>query len=600
MFGVKPGKKNIIYGKSAYNEYMDYYYSNMNSIDDNDLDNFSNMDLDNFSIMDSDDLDSDDLNSDDFPHMPINSHNNSKKSSNRSYRHDKQCLTCRVDPSNPDTVPKFIDNLTIPEVLKPNKTIFGIPYYEIEMRQVKQRLHSFFPETKVWGYNGTYPGPTIETLRDRKIYVKWINKLPYRHLLPIDRTLHGTSDTPEVRTVVHLHGANIEPDSDGYPEAWFTRDYRETGAYFSRKIYKYTNHQQAATLWYHDHAIGITRLNVYSGLAGFYIIRDYLEHRLGLPSGKYEIPLLIQDRSFNKDGSLLYPSEPAQPVPEVYPSVVPAFIGNTILVNGKVWPYLNVEPRKYRFRLLNGSNTRTYTLSLSNGKIFHQIGSDGGLLSEPVELSTLIIAPAERADIIIDFSYCSNESLALVNADPDPHTSQVMQFRVNIPLANEDKSKIPDILYPVMPIDKKLASMNRELRVAGGVDSYGRPMLLLDNKMWDDPVSERIKLDSIEIWNLVNITAFPHPIHVHLVQFQILDRRPFDVNYYLSTGKIRYIGEAIEPDDNEKGWKDTVRVTPGQVTRIIAHFKEHTGRYVWHCHILEHEDHDMMRPFVVE
>ncbi|MCM8900724.1 multicopper oxidase domain-containing protein [Caldicoprobacter algeriensis] len=512
---------------------------------------------------------------------------------------DNEYYEYKVDPSDPNSIPKFVDELPIPDVLQPTKRLKDGAYYEVKMLQVKQKLHKCFPETTVWGYNGTYPGPTIETLKDRTVMVKWINCLPKKHLLPVDRTLHGAIDTPEVRTVVHLHGARVSPDSDGHPEAWFTQGFKETGPHFSTEVYKYTNHQQAATLWYHDHALGITRLNVYSGLAGFYIIRDHLEPMLNLPSGEYEIPLLIQDRSFNKDGSLFYPAEPPQPVPGVFPSVVPIFFGNTILVNGKVWPYLNVEPRKYRFRILNGSNSRTYTLRLSNGQKFYQIGTDGGLLESPVELDALTIMPAERADIIIDFSGSKGEYIILTNDDTDENTRNVMQFRVVLPLKDEDISTIPETLYPIERLNENMATKVRNLTLDAVPDRYGRPSFQLDGKTWHDPVAQMPELGSIEIWNFLNLIAFPHPIHVHLVQFQILDRRPFDVQHYRSTGEIKYTGDPIPPDPNERGWKDTVRVTPGQVTRIIAKFDGYTGDYVWHCHILEHEDHDMMRPFRV-
>jgi len=514
------------------------------------------------------------------------------------YNYKSYCAN-KVDPSDPNTVPKFVDELPIPQVLQPVCTINKVKYYDVEMKEVKQQLHSSFPETTVWGYNGVYPGPTIETYRDRQIMVKWINNLPYKHILPVDTTLHGTIGTPEVRTVVHLHGANVEPESDGHPEAWFTQEYRETGQNFSTKTYKYTNHQPAATLWYHDHAIGITRLNVYAGLAGFYIIRDKLEQKLKLPSGKYDIPLLIQDKSFNSDGSLFYPDQPDTPVPGVYPSITPPFFGNTILVNGKVWPYLKVKPRKYRFRLLNGSNSRTYNLNLSNGMSFYQIGSDGGLLSEPVELTSLTLAPAERADIIIDFSQHRNENIILENNDTDPNTSQVMMFKVEQCYKGRDTSVIPEKLYPIERLHEHLAKKTRNMTLDLTTDMYGRPMMMLNDRMWNDPVTEKPELDTIEVWNLINLTPVPHPIHVHLVQFQVISRRPFNVQEYRNSGTIIYTGDPIEPDENEKGWKDTVRVPPGQVTKIIMHFKDFAGKYVWHCHLLEHEDHDMMRPMVV-
>ena len=209
--------------------------------------------------------------------------------------------------------------------------------------------------------------------------------MPFEHLLPVDRTVHGAEPKhPSVRTVVHLHGGRVRPENDGYPEAWFTKNFKNKGTKFVHEVYYYPNCQRSTTLWYHDHAIGITRLNVYAGLAGFYLIRDEAEEQLNLPSGKYEIPLVIQDRSFylsgERRGELFYPSLPDQPPPPPppNPSVVPEFFGDTALVNGKVWPYLEVEPRKYRFRILNGSNSRFYRLRLNSGQNFVQIGTDGG------------------------------------------------------------------------------------------------------------------------------------------------------------------------------------------------------------------------------
>lgn len=212
----------------------------------------------------------------------------------------------KINPSDPTTIPPFVDPLPIPYIAKPvnhcNEGHVKESYYNIVMQEAYHRFHKLFPKTKMWTYDGIFPGPTIEVIKDVPILVKWENDLPNEHLLPVDHTLHGTMDTPDVRTVVHLHGANVDDDSDGYPDAWFTRNYETIGENFTREVYEYTNHQFGGTLWYHDHTIGITRLNVYAGLAGFYLIRDSLEDRLNLPKGKYEIPMIIQDRTFNKDG----------------------------------------------------------------------------------------------------------------------------------------------------------------------------------------------------------------------------------------------------------------------------------------------------------
>lgn len=506
----------------------------------------------------------------------------------------------KVDPSEPSTIPKFVDELPIMPKAKPANPYEGKNYYEIVMKEGRHCFHKAFPPTKIWGYDGIYPGPTIEALRDRPIHVRWINDLPFKHFLPVDKTLHGSIGTPEVRTVVHLHGANVAPDSDGSPDAWYTRNYAFIGKAFKNKVYEYTNHQPSTTLWYHDHSLGTTRLNVYAGLTGLYLLRDFNEMSLGLPEGDYEIPLLVQDRTFNKDGSLFYPEGPNTPV-SVSPSVVPAFFGNTIAVNGKLWPYLEVEPRKYRFRIVNGSNTRGYIFALENGEGFTQLGTDGGLLHHSVSIDSFELEPAERIDLVVDFSKYKGEKFKLMNMDEpeDEDLGVIMEFRVTKRLKEEDKSKVPEMLYPEEHLDEAMAERERLLPLSASRDHFGRPMLMLDGRMWNDPVTETPMLDSIEIWKFINTTPFPHPIHVHLVQFRILSRQAYDVERYLNDEGLFLIGDPIPPRAFEGGWKDTVKSEPGMVTSVIMQFKDHIGDYVWHCHILEHEDHDMMRPIRV-
>ncbi|WPS90047.1 multicopper oxidase [Brevibacillus halotolerans] len=513
---------------------------------------------------------------------------------------------------------KFVDALPIPPVIEPKGKRDGIPFYEVKMRQIQQKLHRDLPPTTVWGYNDMYPGPTFDVRRNRPILVKWENKLPYQHLLPVDTTVHGADPSqPSVRTVTHLHGGRVRPENDGYPEAWFTKNYENVGSKFLHEVYYYPNCQRPTTLWYHDHALGITRLNVYAGLAGFYLIRDQKEEKLNLPRGKYEIPLVIQDRSFYPDGQLFYPSQPGQeppPAPQPppptdpdlpNPSVVPEFFGNTILVNGKVWPYLEVQPRKYRFRILNGSNSRFYRMRLSSGQDFIQIGTDGGLLKKPVPISEIILAPAERADVIVDFSRHKGENIILTNdapapfpdgTPPSPDISQIMEFRVKQKGSKKDNSKVPKRLSCLEKLDPKDAITVRKNFLVESTDQFGRPLLLLNNMRWFDLITETPYNGIIEIWELYNVTPDTHPIHLHLIQFQILNRAPITVD---ENGNIIDVGKAKEPDPNEMGWKDTVRANPGEVTRIIARFGPFTGTYVWHCHILEHEDHDMMRPYEV-
>lgn len=516
---------------------------------------------------------------------------------------------------------KFKDQLPLPSVIKPVGKRNGIPYYKVKMKQVQQQLHKDLPPTTVWGYNGMYPGPTFEVTRDQPIYVKWENQLPYEHLLPVDRTVHGADPTcqPSVRTVVHLHGGRVRPENDGFPEAWFTKNFKNVGCKFVHEVYYYPNCQRPATLWYHDHALGITRLNVYAGLAGFYLIRDAHEKNLNLPKGKYEIPLVIQDRSFNLDpnsksyGELFYPSQPPINSMLPNPSVVPEFFGDTALVNGKVWPYLEVEPRKYRFRILNGSNSRFYRLKLDSGPDFVQIGTDGGFLEHQVIVMNqpnqqgLLLAPAERADVIIDFSNYANQNIILTNDAPTPFPDddptapdlpQIMQFRVKSKVSKPDTSEIPTTLSCFEKLEATGVPIRRNfLNEIDDPQFPARKKAQLNFMDWDElPITETPYNGTVEVWELYNLTGDTHPIHLHLVQFQILNRAPitFDAN-----GIITSVGDPVPPAPNEMGWKDTVRANPNEVTRIIARFGPFTGIYPWHCHILEHEDHEMMRPYEV-
>jgi spore coat protein A len=494
------------------------------------------------------------------------------------------------------------------------------------MRPVRQKVHRDLPPTTVWGYNGVWPGPTIEARCSEPLRILWTNKLPRQHLLPIDTTIHGAEATlPPVRTVAHVHGANTMPESDGYPDAWFTCDGR-TGPKFKSDVSLYPNSQAATTLWYHDHCIGITRLNIYAGLAGFYLIRNQAEDALQLPQGEFDIPLMLQDRQFTENGSLLYPKV----VNGTHPIWIQEFFGDVVCVNGKAAPYLEVEPRKYRFRLLNASNSRFYHLSLGvadeSGKVdeqadappFHQIGSDGGLLPAPLHLHYLLIAPGERFDVIVDFSSQAGKCLALVNDAPAPYTmggeivpAEVMLFRVTKPLSSKDTSRLPDQLVPFEPMNPALAAGERILAISEMErKSDGYVVIgLVGNARWHDPITENPKAGSMEIWSFANTTGDVHPMHVHLVQFQVLNRQPFDVQTYQSSGKLIYTGRPIAAETNERpAMKDTVKTYPGYVTRIIQRFdlppdvKPLPGAeylYVWHCHILEHEDNEMMRPYKV-
>ena len=519
------------------------------------------------------------------------------------------------------TLKPYVDPLPIPPVIQLKSGTVN----SITMSAFQQKLHRDLPPTTVWGFQGSYPGPTLEARQGIPVQVQWINDLPTSHFLPIDNSIHGAESTqPPVRNVVHLHGHKIWPQDDGYPEAWSTPD-GKTGPYYNSNPYVYPNDQPATTLWYDDHGLGITRLNNYAGLSGIYLIRSSSEDALNLPQRPYEIPLVVQDRMFNSDGSLLYPTA----VGGTHPQWIPEFFGDTVLVNGKVWPYLEVEPRKYRFRLLNGSNARFYHLTVQecdgNGKpngspgppIF-QIGTDGGLLPAALKLTDFLIAPAERFDFVIDFAGLRGKSFVFQNDAPAPYPSggevvpnDVMMFRVTKSLAAPDTSSLPSKLSDISLYDPALTVRERNLPLTE-IDrpSDDFPVIgMLDQLHWSDAVTEDPQVGALEIWNLVNATDDAHPIHVHLVQFQAWERRPFDKNTFLASGQVVFTGPPVPPDANERpAWKDTIKAYPHMVTRILAKFDLPTGtqvtpgqrfRYVWHCHMLEHEDNEMMRPFEV-
>jgi len=559
--------------------------------------------------------------------------------------HNRTETTARPAATDHSThnLEKWVDEVPRPGVIEPTGTKDGQPHYEVEMREFEQKIHRDLPTTTVWGYDGQFPGPTIEAQQGEPIYVQWQNKLPDDHLLPEDSTIHSNIipyDSPGTRVVTHLHGGNIEAPSDGDPQAWFTRDFQETGPAFEKENYYYVNDQPPATLWYHDHSLGITRLNVYAGLAGFYLLRSDHEQDLDLPGDEYEIPLVLQDRSFNEDGSLYYPTA----VPDEqgsgdgsYPeqSIVPRFYGDTSVVNGKAWPRLSVEPRKYRFRILNGANSRFYNLKVlsydgqsgetgSGGPPFIQIGNDGGLLSEPVTVADrLEIGSSQRADVVVDFTEYAGETFLLHNNAPAMYRgaagaeqddseplSEVMLFDVSDSASEQETSQIPSRLTEVPTIPVESADTERYLTLAVQADDYGRPLHLLGTEeepgglRLTDPVTEEPTLGDTEIWSLANFTGMSHPIHLHLVHFQVLGRQ--------SVGDYDPDENDIDPDvleapePYELGWNDVVTVDPGEVVHVITHFGEYEGLfndqrgdYMWHCHMIEHEDHDMMRTFRV-
>ena len=605
-------------------------------------------------------------------------------------------------------------------------------YYEISMRQFAQQiLPAGLPATTVWGYGAVTsatkqgllihnaPSLTIEAQWNRPVRIKWINALVddngnyLPHLLPVDPTLHwanppgGTAGrdarptftstpgpyTGPVPIVTHVHGAvGVADDSDGYAEAWYLPDaeniplgYATEGTwydFFAGKAagaygvawgpgfatFEYPNKNRASTIWYHDHALGMTRLNVYAGPAGFYLVRGgpddtVLDSRSGLPASlpgpaprendKFppnkpyrEIPIAIQDRSFNQDGSLFYPDSRRFfdeivrdyiPTGEFSPIWNPEFFGNTIIANGNTWPFQTVEQRRYRFRFLNGCQSRFLILDFSGipGIDVWQIGNEGGFLAAPVNLTAdhdnqLLMGLAERADVIVDFTNVPLGHYVLGNvgpdepfgggvpgidfdpADPDT-TGRIMQFRV-VPAVDVDDSTPPHFLQlpaitPLPPetVTRQLALIERaaegadedQEEIEGPVEALLGTVTagIWTERKWMDAVTENPALGATEVWEMYNTTGDAHPMHIHEIVFEVVNREglALDGDDEVVT-PIRLDGTISPPEPWESGFKDTVIAYPGQVTRVRGQFNT-PGQFVWHCHIVEHEDNEMMRPY---
>jgi len=489
-----------------------------------------------------------------------------------------------TDPAVDCGLEPFVDALPIPGVLAPTGIrADGTPQYEVAMTQVQQQLHRDLPPTDVWAYAGTYPGPTIEATSNQPVEVKYINNLPAgSHYLAVETCPHGPNywgDAP--RTVPHLHGGHVPARFDGQPEYDFL-----PGDF---DIYEYPNSQLPATLWYHDHALGITRLNVYMGLAGYYLLRDAFETALPLPAGEFEIPLVIQDRQFNPDGSLFYPA-----------TIQNQVLGDIGLANGKVWPFLDVKQGKYRFRIVNGSQARVYDLRLENQSDpaqvipFNVIGTDGGLIDAPIPLDTINMAPAERLDVVIDFAAFPPGTEIILRNDEvsSPLLPNIMKFVVNA--TPGFTTTLPGALRPVIPIpEASAAGTRRFLLDRVNAACTGKEWLIksLDSagnvigEHWDD-ITEMPILGNTEIWQFENPSNSMHPMHVHLVLFQVLDKVD------LTTGQPI----PLQPWEINT-WKDTVQVPPNTKVRVIMTFEDYVGKFAYHCHLLDHEDHEMMRQF---
>jgi len=557
---------------------------------------------------------------------------------------------------DPACIPQFVEPLPNPLAAAFKFAVSGTP--TIGMAQTSWQILPTGPATVVWGFSGTpqapgfpsttFPGRTFEVQAGQGLQVQWRNDLPVNpkpgapHLLPVDTTLHLADLSAGPPVVPHLHGGDTESDSDGLPEYWWAPNEAAVGPRFVKSLYTYANSQQAGTLWYHDHALGVTRLNVYAGLAGFYIVRDAYDtglpgNPLHLPPAPYDIPLVIQDRIFDVGNQLFIPSSPLLAArffgPAQYPdpTIFAEFFGDVIIVNGKSWPKLQVEPRKYRFRVLNGSDSRFYDLFFDFGvpflKLgFTQIGTEQGLLNAPDATPRIIVAPGERVDVVVDFSAFAGQTIILRNSAAGTFrrplvihpqtTGRILAFQVSLPL-NRDvpDPPLPATLRggpnqpPVISLASELAKVSNTRRVFlyEGTDELGRikPMLgtahgPLDFHFAD---TEKPALGSTELWEIHNTTPDTHPIHLHLVKMLIVNRQRFRVRSFApgaeGEASVELQGQPRPAAAGEAGWKDTVQVPPGQVVRIVATFAR-PGRYAWHCHILSHEDHEMMRPFLVQ
>jgi FtsP/CotA-like multicopper oxidase with cupredoxin domain len=579
----------------------------------------------------------------------------------------------------PHPLTPFADELPIP----PRRIVSEPTRLTVRLEAATHRFHRDLPPSRVWAYSGSLPGPTIEVRRGVPLEVLWDNQLsgPYPVIVTVAPQyavdgvpvqclagLSGGESDPAAAalsgySVVHLHGGMTHASSDGWAE--------NIAAPGQAVLDAYPNDQRAAMLWYHDHVMGVTRFNVYAGLAGLWIVRDERERELELPEGPpHELPLFLADRNFNTEadgslsGDLLHKTDP---------DVMECFSPFTT-VNGAVWPYLDVKPTTYRFRLLNGSNARTYRLVLTRGGEpdhgrITQIGSDGGLLQAPVPIpgQGLVLASAERADLLVDFSdLASGTELTLWNTATapfdgtfaDPTTAGTADLDGLLPYPEMllirvgDGHRAQHRVPPVLATDFRWPSRDE---LAGAVvravalveqeaEIDGAPPMLTMRELAADPAStepfvtlaepqadgkERVTrwrtvatrfedsttffpmLHQPEIWRLINLTGDTHPIHVHLDPFQVLERHPTTVEQpedgitTIGTSATVRIGQAPDDgiphrlDENERGLKDTVRVNPNEVVDIVVRFEVFCGRYMYHCHILEHEDHDMMRPFVV-
>ncbi|HET6861291.1 MAG TPA: O-aminophenol oxidase PhsA [Streptomyces sp.] len=576
----------------------------------------------------------------------------------------------------------YVDPLTVPPVLRPDEPDVRRET-EIALKPTWVRMHSQLPPTLMWGYDGVVPGPTVEVRRGQRIRIAWTNRIPRGSEYPVsvvevprraaglppastEPGREGVEPNKDVAalpawSVTHLHGAQTGGGNDGWAD--------NAVGYGDAQLSEYPNDHQAVQWWYHDHAMNITRWNVYAGLVGTYLVRDDEEDALHLPAGRREIPLILADRNIDTDedgrlnGRLLHKTVVLVPKhPETGKPVTLPFTGPYTTVNGRIWPHLDVDDAWYRFRLVNASNARTYDLVLIDEDgapvpdAIQQIGSDGGLLPRPVPvrfddaLPQLTVAPAERMDLLIDFREHAGRRLRLVNKGPgqapgvpDPvgnvRYPEVMEFRVR-KTGEPDPFVLPDVLsgsFRRIDHDRvghghRLIVLTHPNTVGGGghpeiwemaevkesevtipsdgvIQVRGQDGKLRTyrriSRTFNDGLGFTVGEGTYEQWSFLNLGGPVHPMHIHLADFQLAGRDAYRVDGFdQSLGGTRTPVE-YDPDSpvplapNERGWKDVFRVPPGQQLRVIGRFDGAYGRFMYHCHLLEHEDMGMMRPFVV-
>ncbi|PKU68676.1 multicopper oxidase LPR2 [Dendrobium catenatum] len=500
------------------------------------------------------------------------------------------------------------------------------------------KFHRDLPATRVYAYGtsraaATVPGPTIEALQGIPTHITWENHLPSRHILSWDPTIPIPSAPSGVPTVVHLHGGVHPPTSDGHSHAWFTSNLSYVGPSFSSPTSSYPNLQDPGNLWYHDHAIGLTRVNILAGLLGAYTLRSpALESPLRLPHGpEFDRHLILFDRSFLSDGSLFINSTGNNP--SIHPQWQPEYFGDALIVNGKAWPFLRVRPRRYRFRIINASNARFYRLFFSNSLTFLHISSDSVYLSRPVPSRKFLLGPSEIADVIVNFADSPSQSFILLNDasypfptgdQPDEFSRKVMKFIIYPGNKNhQDPSHVPKRLLPPPPppTPEHRAAATRYIAMFEYESATGEPThLYINGKPYDAPVTETPRSGTSEVWHVINLTDDNHPLHIHLGLFVVLEQRELveveklkDCMMRINdVDKCRLKDHAKGRTDpvpaHEKGWKNVFKMQPGFVTRILVRFAMLRSEkpylfdaaaepgYVYHCHILDHEDNMMMRP----